>query len=241
MRLKKHPKANLENYSKLFVQLGLVLSLAITYFLIQSKTYAKDIVAYNDTGRTIVEDDTKQIDYILEEPPKPKEVKPVVDLSKLDQKKDDEVIEETDFKIIDIDAPVTEPVFENTPIIEDPIIEDVPFTLIEDVPVFPGCVGNTNKEKRDCFNKKMNKFINKKFNGELANELGLSPGVQRIFTMFKIDKNGNIVDIKARAPHKKLQEEAIRVIRLLPKMKPGMQRKVAVGVKYSIPITFQIQ
>ena len=87
----------------------------------------------------------------------------------------------------------------------------------------------------------MSKFINKKFNGELANELGLNPGIQRIFTMFKIDKYGNIVDIQARAPHKKLQEEAIRVIKLLPKMKPGMQRKVPVGVKYSIPISFQVQ
>jgi protein TonB len=59
--------------------------------------------------------------------------------------------------------------------------------------------------------------------------------------MFKIDKKGEIVDIRARAPHKRLEKEAIRVVSILPKMKPGRQRGKAVGVKYSLPIVFNVE
>ena len=59
--------------------------------------------------------------------------------------------------------------------------------------------------------------------------------------MFKIDKNGDITDVQARAPHVRLQEEAIRVVKSLPKMIPGKQRGRAVGVNYSIPIAFKVE
>ena len=76
----------------------------------------------------------------------------------------------------------------------------------------------------------------------MAQDIGLSSGsVQRIFRMFKIDKLGNIVDIKARAPHKRLEKEEIRVIEKSPKMTPVKQLGKAVGVKYSLPITFKVE
>ncbi|MFK5957457.1 MAG: energy transducer TonB, partial [Lutibacter sp.] len=55
------------------------------------------------------------------------------------------------------------------------------------------------------------------------------------------DKEGNIAGVKSRAPHIALQEEAIRVINLLPKMIPGKQDGNAVGVKYSLPIAFKVE
>lgn len=118
--------------------------------------------------------------------------------------------------------------------------EDVPFAIIEDVPVFPGCDG-TKEELRLCLQEKITAHINSTFNVDLAKNLGLSSGVKRIFVIFKIDKEGNITDVKSRAPHKVLQEEAIRVINLLPKMIPGKQKGEAVGVKYSLPIAFKIE
>jgi len=124
---------------------------------------------------------------------------------------------------------------------EEDVIEDVPFLVIENVPIFPGCVGS-NEQLRACFSAKMSKFVSKKFNTSLSSDLGLDPGsIQRIFIVFKIDKNGNIVDIKARAPHKKLKEEAIRVIKLLPQMTPGKQRGRPVGVRYGLPIVFKVE
>lgn len=89
-------------------------------------------------------------------------------------------------------------------------------------------------------NEQMQKFIVKKFNTDLAGDLGLS-GIQKISVFFKIDKTGEIVDIKARAPHPRLEQEAIRVVSLLPKMKPGKQRGKAVRVPYYLPIKFQVQ
>ena len=124
---------------------------------------------------------------------------------------------------------------------DEEVVEDVPFMVIENVPIFPGCKGN-NQELRNCFSNEISKFVLKRFNGELASDLGLQSGsIQRIFVVFKIDKYGKISNIEARAPHKKLQEEAIRVINLLPEMTPGKQRGKPVSVSYGLPIVFKIQ
>ena len=57
--------------------------------------------------------------------------------------------------------------------------------------------------------------------------------------MFAIDKNGVVTNIKTRGPDKILEKEAVRIISLLPKMTPGMQRGKAVKVTYSLPINFK--
>ena len=72
--------------------------------------------------------------------------------------------------------------------------------IIEDAPVFPGCKGG-KKELKDCFSRMVQKHFLRKFNAELPNELGLSPGKKRVFIGFKIDRQGNVVNIQARAPH----------------------------------------
>jgi len=66
-------------------------------------------------------------------------------------------------------------------------------------------------------------------------------GKQKIFVLFKIDKNGDIVNIEARAPHKRLELEAIKAVKKLPKMEPGKQRTRPVGVKYVLPITLHLE
>lgn len=119
-------------------------------------------------------------------------------------------------------------------------LDDVPFAIIENVPVFPGCEG-TERKLRACLQKNIGMHVNRKFNTDLSNNIGLSPGIKKIFVMFIIDKEGNIANVNARAPHNALKEEAIRVVKLLPKMKPGKQRGVNVGVKYSLPIAFKIE
>src|SRR5690606_7946430 len=113
---------------------------------------------------------------------------------------------------------------------------EVPFAVIENVPVFPGCEKEKgNNAKKQCMSDKIAQFVNRKFNIELAGDLGLE-GKQRISVIFKIDKSGNITNIRARAPHPGLEKEAKRVIGLLPKMQPGKQRGKAVTVPYSLPI-----
>ena len=123
----------------------------------------------------------------------------------------------------------------------DEEIADVPFAVIENVPVYPGCEKKrSNAEKKKCMSEKVQKFVQKKFNTELAGDLGLE-GRQRIAVQFKIDKNGDVVNVRARAPHPKLEQEAVKVVKALPKMVPGRQRGTAVGVLYSLPILFQVE
>ncbi|MGY8920322.1 MAG: energy transducer TonB [Flavobacteriales bacterium] len=118
---------------------------------------------------------------------------------------------------------------------------NVPFAVIENVPIYPGCesAGN-NAAKKKCMSSKIQKFVQKKFNTDLASDLGLE-GIQQIYVQFKIDRTGNITNVQARAPHPKLKQEAIKTIKALPKMTPGKQRGQAVGVLYSLPIRFQIE
>ncbi len=124
---------------------------------------------------------------------------------------------------------------------EEEEIADVPFAVIENVPIFPGCESMKNNEARKaCMSEKVSKLVNRKFNTELGGELGLS-GINKIFVQFKIDRSGNITNIRSRAPHPRLQKEAERVIKLLPKMTPGKQRGKPVGVLYSLPITFKVE
>ena len=117
---------------------------------------------------------------------------------------------------------------------------DVPFSVIEEVPIFPGCEGlNSNEERKECMSKELSQFVNQNFDVNLAENLGLT-GVNRVYVQFKIDKKGEIVNVAARAPHPDLEAEGIRVINKLPKMQPGKQKGENIGVLYSLPITFQI-
>lgn len=239
--IKKHPKANLENYSKLFAQLGLVLSLFIAYLLIQNRTFDNQIAMLSNQDRQLIDPTEQLVDIKFEKPKlQPKPPKKII-IEVIDQVKDDDDVIETLIDIPDVDAPVDASKIIDVKADEelDPK-DEVDFIMLEEAPLFPGCKG-TKEELKACFSKQISNYINRKFNAGLAQELGLSPGTQRIFTLFKIDNNGNIVDIQARAPHKKLQEEAIRVIKLLPKMEPGKQQGIPVKVRYSLPIVFKIE
>lgn len=242
MEAKKNSRSNLENFSKLFMLLGLVLALLVTYGAIEFKSKVEDTNFAADTNKKVDdEEDIPETDQKMEEI-KPQDLPPPPP-----------VLE--DIKVVEDNKQIVETVVESTETneqqkvviheikeveVEEEVIEDVPFHIIEDAPVYPGCKGG-KEELKKCFSEKVQKLVNDKFNMELANELGLTPGKQRINVMFKIDKTGKITDIQARAPHKRLEAEAIRVVSLLPQMTPGKQRGRAVPVKYSLPITFLVQ
>ncbi|MCR8666870.1 M56 family metallopeptidase [Aestuariibaculum sp. M13] len=117
---------------------------------------------------------------------------------------------------------------------------EVPFGVVDEVPLFPGCESlETNEERKNCMSFAITKFVGQNFNTDLANSLGLE-GKQRINVIFKINEEGNVVDVRSRAPHPALEEEAKRVIQLLPQMQPGRQKGKVVMVPYSLPIIFQV-
>ncbi|WP_158840160.1 energy transducer TonB [Polaribacter sp. L3A8] len=239
MEIKKHPKSNLENYSKIFMQIGLVLALFITYAAIEKKTYDRNI---GDLGTVTMNAEMEEETVITErvEPVKPKTPPPPAP-EKIEIVEDEKEVEETVIESTETDETEAVEVEEIVEIAEvEEVVEDVSFMIIEDVPVFPGCKGSKN-ELKACFSKMVQKHFSRKFDANLPNELGLSSGRKRVFIGFKIDKNGNIVDVNARAPHPKIKSEVIKVMKQLPKMKPGKQRGKPVGVKYSIPFTLIVE
>jgi len=135
------------------------------------------------------------------------------------------------------EIPITEAILLQKQIVQD---VEVPFSGVQNVPIYPGCEKGNNSEKKDCTSKKITAFVDENFNTALADDLGLK-GRQRITVIFKIDIEGHIVDVRARAPHPKLEQEAVRVINLLPKIKPGKHKGKVVIVTYALPIMFQVQ
>jgi protein TonB len=240
MELKKNPKSDLKKRSLLFFQLGLAAVLLFTYVTIEWKTYDKT----NDFANLLNDDlDLEEIPIVeLNTPPPPPPPPPPPAPEIIEVVEDEEEIEETIIESTETsqDEEIVE-VEEVEVADEEEEIADVPFAVIENVPIFPGCESKKNNaERKACMSEKVSKLVNRKFNTELGADLGLS-GVNRIFVSFKIDKKGNIVNIRSRAPHPRLEQEAERVIKLLPKMTPGKQRGKPVGVLYSLPITFKVE
>ncbi|WP_299185989.1 M56 family metallopeptidase [uncultured Aquimarina sp.] len=119
-------------------------------------------------------------------------------------------------------------------------IEGVPFMKADVVPIHPDCTHLTGEDAKKCFSEKISQHIGKEFDTKIGNEIGLN-GRLRIYARFKINKNGEIEDIQSRGPHKRLEEETLRVINTLPKMTPGMKDGKPVSVLYSLPIVFEIK
>jgi len=218
------------------MQIGLVLALFITYAAIEKKTYDRNIGDLGSANMTAeMEEETVITERI--EPVKPKTPPPPAP-EKIEIVEDEKEVEETIIESTETDETEAVEIIEVEEVEE--VIEDVSFMIIEDVPVFPGCKGN-KEELKKCFSKKVQKHFSRKFDADLPNELGLSAGRKRVFIGFKIDKNGNIVNVQARAPHPKIKSEVVKVMKQLPKMKPGRQRGKPVGVKYSIPFTLIVE
>lgn len=239
MELKKNPKANLENHNKQFMLLGLALALLLIYIGIEWKTFERTVADLGMANMEVEEEIDIPITERIQEvkPPPPPPPAP----EKIEIVEDEAEIEETVLESTETEESEAVEVEEIEEVVEEEeVLEDVPFAIIEDVPVYPGCKG-TNDQKRKCLQEKIQKHVSKKFNTDLANELGLSPGKKRVYVQFKISKTGKITDIRARGPHKRLEKEAVKVVSSLPDMTPGKQRGRAVGVKYTLPITLVVE
>ncbi len=230
--------------SILFIQLGLVLALLLTYIVIESKTLVDNSTSVY-IPPTYEPDGMTPPDTTPEEP-KPKKVQsvvtpePILDDPEILKNDSNEIETVIDVKKNNPDSPVDLIDYPIEIKIPEDIIEDVPFYDIQDAPLFPGCRG-TKEELKQCFSDSVKKLVERKFNGDLAQEVGLTPGKIRIFAQFTVDKKGAITDVLVKAPHKRLEKETRRVVDLLPQMTPGKQRGRPVGVKFLLPITFMVE
>ena len=227
MQPKKNPQSDLRNYSSLLFAFGLCIVLLVSWRAIEAKTYENK---YGYESLNVDDDDDEEIPITeqLKIPPPAPEIIEIVE--------DEEEIEETIIESTETDQ---EEIVEEVEVMEEEMDMDIPFAIIEDVPLFPGCERVAKSKRRDCFQEKMNIHIRKNFRyPEIAQEMGIQG---RVFVMFTIGSDGSIINIRTRGPDKNLEKEAQRIINKLPQMTPGRQRGRAVRVPFSIPIQFKLQ
>ena len=228
MQRKKNPQADLRKYSGLMFVLGLCIVLFISWQAIEYKSYEKQ---YDLESLNIDDDDDEEIPITeqIKTPPPP----PAPEIIEIVE--DEEEIEETIIESTETDQ---EEVVEEVEVMEEELDIDVPFAIIEDVPLYPGCENVPKSQRRKCFQEKIQKHIYNEFRyPEIAQEMGIQG---RVFVQFMIGKDGKISGIRTRGPDKNLEKEANRIISKLPRMTPGKQRGRPVRVPFSIPVTFKL-
>lgn len=232
MEPKKNPKVDLAKNSALYFAIGLCLVLFLSWKMVEYKTYEKESV---DIGMLTVDDDEEEVpltEQLKTPPPPPPPPAPQI----IEVVEDEEDVEET---VIESTETTQEEVIEEVEVLEEEVDVDVPFAIIEDVPLFPGCERVKKSERRKCFQEKLDKHVLKNFRyPEIAQEMGVQG---RVFVTFVIDRDGTITGIRTRGPDKNLEKEAARIIGKLPNMTPGKQRGRAVRVPFSYPINFCLQ
>lgn len=233
MEPKKNPKADLSKNSGLYFVAGLAFILFVSWQAIEWKTYDKSLYGYE--ALNVEEDDEEDVPITeqIKTPPPPPPPPPAPEV--IEVVEDEEEVEETVIESTETDEEEIIEIVEVEEVEED---IDVPFAVIEDVPIFPGCERVAKNERRSCFQDKMNRHIRKNFRyPEIAQEMGIQG---RVYVQFVIAKDGSITSIRMRGPDKNLEKEAARIIGKLPKMTPGKQRGRPVRVPFSIPITFRL-
>ena len=102
------------------------------------------------------------------------------------------------------------------------------FTVVERMPEFPG--GQYS----------LLRYLSQKIKYPvIAQENGIQG---RVSCSFVIGADGALSDVKViRGVDPSLDAEAVRVIKSMPKWKPGVQNNMAVAVKYTVPVTFRLQ
>ncbi|MBU78955.1 MAG: energy transducer TonB [Flavobacteriales bacterium] len=234
MQPKKNPKADHSKNSSLYFVIGLSLILLITWRAIEWKTYSK-IYGYEALNVDDEDDEDIPITEQIKVPPPPPPPPPAPEV--IEVVEDEEEVEETVIESTETDQEEIVEI-EEIEIEEEYDDVDVPFAVIEDVPIYPGCERVRKSERRNCFQEQINKHIRKNFRyPDIAQEMGIQG---RVYVSFIINKDGTIGSVRMRGPDKNLEKEAARIINRLPRMTPGKQRGRPVRVPFSIPITFKL-
>ena len=230
MEIKKTEKASLENKKLLFVEIGLVVSLAITLFAFEWTSTETETALLEDTTEILIEEEI--ISTQMETPPPPPEAPKIPVLSDQIDIVDDEIeIEDDMFMNLEDDACLGVEIMDYVEVVEEEVVEEeaIPFQLVEEKPSFQG--GDANQ---------FSKWVNSRL---VYPEIAKENGVQgRVTLQFTVEKDGTVTKVKVlRGVDPSLDKEAVRVVSMSPKWKPGKQRDRAVPVTYTFPVIFQLR
>jgi len=225
MKEKKSAKADLESKRGLFIEIGLVVVLAIVYMAFEMKSYEASSLDVNIRTDVIIDEEMVEITQQekIELPPPPPQQ------TLLLQEVDDNVVIENEIEV-DAEATVTTVVetWEKPVVHEEEIVEEEIFVIVEQNPEYPG-----GDEARLNFLRNNVKYP------QMAREAGIQGTV---YVNFVVEKDGNVTQVKiARGIGGGCDEEAMRVTKMMPKWKAGKQRGKEVRVSYNMPIKFTLQ
>jgi protein TonB len=234
MKSKKSAKADLENKRGIFFLIGVAVSLIILIVTVNWKTYEQRIMEFGDldlfVDEEVVEQTVRQQKKPPPPPPPPEQITVVEEIVDLQEELIIESVEvDQDDEVEDIDFFGEE---------TDEVLQ---FAVVENKPVFPGCENEKTEEDRAaCFQKMMGRHIQNNFKfPELSKQMG-SSGV--IVVNFIIEKDGSISGVRVlRGVDEALDEEAMRVIKKLPKFEPAKQRGRPVRMSFNMPINAKFQ
>ena len=226
MEEKKSPKANLENKKLMFIQIGLIISLAVAWAVFEMKSYDKREIDESLLRSTELLDE-EMVEITKQEEPKPEPVEMPKTTTQLEIVEDDVEVEDIEINAeMDQNEVVEEYV---APVIEEEeVVEQEIFQIVEEMPAFPG--GEA----------KLMEYVGKNVKyPQIARESGIKG---RVFISFVVEPDGSVSNVKVlRGIGGGCDEEAMRVVKAMPKWKPGKQRGKAVRVSYMLPVNFQLQ
>lgn len=229
MEVKKTEGANLENKRLLFVELGLILALALTFGAFSWSTKEKQAAVLDEGPAQTIEEEN--IPITQEAPPPPPETPKIPVLSdQIDIIDDDIQVEDNILNLDDNDDLVIEiKDYVEGPEEEEIEEEEIPYVFVEQKPSFKG--GDANSFSRWVASKLVYP--------EIAKETGIQG---RVMVAFTINTDGSVSNVRVtRSLDPALDKEAVRVISSSPKWNPGKQRDRPVKVSYSIPVIFQLR
>jgi len=230
MEIKKSPKANLEDKRLLFLEIGLILSLAVIYFAfnMQSKNKAENVLQTQTAAA--VEEEVIPITTATPPPP-PSQPKIPLLSDQINIVDDDIKVDDDLFVSLEDNQDMGVQIMDYVTDVADEEVEDapIPFALVEEKPSFMGGDANT-------FSKWVAQHI---VYPEIAKENGVAG---RVTLQFTIMPDGTLTNVKIlRGVDASLDKEAVRVVSSSPKWKPGKQRDRAVKVIYNFPVIFQLR
>jgi protein TonB len=222
MELKKSEDANLENKRIPLIVIGLLFSLALVLVAFEWKTYETEVKSLGQLDLNLIEEEIIPVS-LQQPPPPPPPPAPTTVIEIVEDEKEIEV--ELDLSDMEIDEN-TEIEFIET--VEEVVEEQEIFTIVEEMPSFPG--GDAALMKYLGSNIKY---------PAIAKDAGIQGTV---YVTFVVDEKGEVKDAKVlRSIGGGCDEEAIRVVKSMPKWKPGKQRGKSVKVQYNLPIRFTLK
>lgn len=229
MEIKKTPKADLENRRTLYAEIGLVVALLVVWGAFSYSTKEKAVASLGEDTQVVEVED--MVPITQETPPPPPETPKIPVLSDQIDIVEDDIKVDDNFMSLEDDANLGVEIMDYVEEVKEEVVEEeaIPFQLVEEKPSFNG--GDANE---------FSKWVNSKLQyPEIAKENGVQG---RVTLQFTVNPDGSVSNVKVlRGVDSSLDKEAVRVVSMSPKWKPGKQRDRAVKVTYTFPVIFQLR